>query len=411
VLSPNKISSIRKRLALRLSVVSTAALFAFSAVFFFLGGGLYFLMSRAWSAVLRGDPNYAGAFAVGGVMVALVMVYLIAIAWASWPTPRGVRLPRKAAPEFYNVMDILARQMGTRPVERVWINGDMNAVLMQRPSFGWCGPIETHLIVGLPLVHCLSATQFTAVLAHELAHLSEQRSGKDAYLAHLRAWWAKVLDCMHETVPCTEFLFQNGVYRYYRDMLRLARVEEFEADSKAAEIVGPELVAEALIEMSLKGRFLQQQYWPSVFAESLASPNCSVRPYRQMGLGVAVGFLRRESVIQDLSQYEAGGGALPFHPTLKERIAALGVQVEMPSDGSLSAAEHFFEDLLPTISWALDNEWEADADGSVDALRSSYLHELARDRLGPYEWRSLRATTTPRSDGYTSPSTQGRRSE
>lgn len=373
----SKLYVLRRRLALRLTLVSASGLGICALTLFAMGASVDVAMRKGWSGVLSGDPVEAGVWTTLGVLLALCAIYLVCVCWATWPAPKGIRLPRKAAPRFFAAMDEIAESLNSPKINRVWINGEMNAVLIQRPAFGWCGPMQTHLMIGLPLVHCVSSEQFRAVLAHELAHLAYQRSGLEGYFAHLRAWWAKVIDTTYESFPWTEAVSQRLSVLFYRDMLRLARLEEFEADRRASEVVGPKLVGDTLIEMGLKGRFLDQDYWPSVFAESLSRPDSELRPYRQMGLGVSLGFLRRESVVEDLSQYEAGQGLLPFHPTLHERLHAIGADLAVPDEATETAADHYFGALLPTIAWALDREWGGESAKAYDADDERHAQRFA----------------------------------
>ena len=408
MLTPSHLHSLRRRLAGRLTLVALAGLTACSLAAFGMGIVIDIAFRRAWAGVTAGNPTEAGVWVICALTLGMTTIHILGVCWATWPTPTGIRLPRKAAPAFFQWMDEIAVKQGARPINRVWIGADMNAVLMQRPAFGWWGPIQTHLVIGLPLIHCISVDQFRAVIAHEFGHLAFQRSGIGAYFAHLRAWWAKVIDTAYEDFPWTETFSKRFSALFYRDMLRLARLEEFEADRSAADVVGEQLLGETLIEISLKGRFLDQDYWPSVFEASLDSEGSDVRPYRQMGLGVAVGFLRRESVVEDLSIYEAGKGLLPLHPTLTERLHALGAQLEVPPEYPGTAADHFFADLLPTLSWALDRGWRDDDRQSWDAedqrhsarfaeagFRDSRRSPQARLLINPAIFRNFARRTPP----------------
>jgi len=352
---------LRSRLARRLVLVSAVGLALVTMVMVGMGGVVIVAMGHSWEGVVQGDPLRAGAWSLAAVTCALCAVRLVGVVCHTSPQPDGIRLPRQAAEEFHALLDDIAARFGVAPVTTVWISRDMNAMVLQRPAWGWIGPIRTHLLIGLPLAHSVSAGQMAAVLAHEFAHLARQRSGLGAQGAHLRAWWARALDEAFENFPWATDWLERRAHRFYRDMLRLARLEEFEADTCAARLVGPGLMGETLVEIGLKARFLEQDYWPKVMAQSAQFPSPSIRPYREMGLGVAAGFLRRESVAEDLSHYEAGGGSLPLHPTLHERLRALGAPLRAAADDQPSAAGRYFGPLLPTLAWAFDRAWWEDA--------------------------------------------------
>ncbi|MFC5770894.1 M48 family metallopeptidase [Thauera sinica] len=357
----SRVFDLRSRLARRLGLLSTGCLLLLIAALLGMLATVFVAMGHSWEGVLKGDPTRAGLWSLLAVTVALSMVRLVGVVCHTSPLPQGIRLPRQAAEDFYRLMDDIAASFGIPPVQHVWISCDMNAVVLQRPAWGWIGPIRTHLLIGLPLAHSVSAAQLAAVLAHEFAHLARQRSGLGAQAAHLRAWWARVLDEAFENFPWAADWLERRAHRFYRDMLRLARLEEFEADACAAQVVGRALMGETLVEIGLKARFLEQDYWPKVMAQSMQFPSPSIRPYREMGLGVAAGFLRRESVAEDLSHYEAGGGSLPLHPTLHERLRALGTPLRAAAEDQPSAAGHYFAPLLPTLAWAFDRAWWEDA--------------------------------------------------
>lgn len=352
---------LRSRLALRLGLLSGIWLALLMLALVTMVGVVVAAMSHSWEAVLGGDPTRAAGWSLTAVIVALTGVRLAGVACHTSPLPQGICLPRQAAEDFYRLMDDIAFRLDAAAVDRVWITSDMNAVVLQRPAWGWAGPMRTHLLIGLPLAHSISAAQLAAVLAHEFAHLARQRNGLGAQGAHLRAWWARVLDQAFENFPWAARWLEVRSHRFYRDMLRLARLEEFEADAYAARVVGPALMGETLVEIGLKARFLEQDYWPKVMAQSVQFPSPSIRPYREMGLGVAAGFLRRASVAEDLSHYEVGGGSLPLHPTLRERLRALGTPLRAAADDEPSAAGQYFAPLLPTLAWAFDRAWWEDA--------------------------------------------------
>lgn len=348
---------LRPRLARRLTVVALAGLGTLAAlvVLAFAAAGRAF--AGSWAALTEGLPLSAGGWSVVAVVCAISGGRLLCL-FGRAPSPAGVRVPREAAGAFYQLIDDLAQRIGAARIDRVWVTGDMNAMVMQRPRWGWFGPIETHLLIGLPLVHSVSRSQLAAVLAHEFAHLVLQRRGVGAVCAHVRAWWMRVLDRGCEAFPALGRRLDRRLYRLYRDMLRLTRIEEFEADHIAAQLVGAGLLGETLVELSLKERFLRQDYWPKVMAQSSAQSRPSIRPFREMGLGVETGFSRLSFAALDVAAFaDEDPDEMPLHPSLKERLRALRVPLRAAAEDRPSAARHYFAPLLPSLAWVFDRAW------------------------------------------------------
>lgn len=348
---------LRPRLARRLTMVAVAGIGTLAALVLAAFAVAAYAFVLSWAALIDGLPLRAGAWSAAAVACAICGGRL-AFLFGRAPSPAGVRLPREAADAFYQLIDDLARRLGAARIDRVWVTGDMNAMVMQRPRWGWLGPLETHLLVGLPLVHSVSRGQLAAVLAHEFAHLVVQRNGASAVAAHLRASWMRVLDRGCEAFPVLGARLDRKLYRLYRDMLRLTRIEEFEADHIAAQLVGAGLLGETLVEVSLKERFLRQDYWPKVMAQSSAQARPSIRPFREMGLGVETGFSRPSFAALDIAAFaDADAGAMPLHPSLKERLRVLRVPLRAAAEDRPSAARHYFAPLLPTLAWVFDRAW------------------------------------------------------
>ncbi|GHT84266.1 hypothetical protein AGMMS49960_09790 [Betaproteobacteria bacterium] len=351
------LSLLRRRLSRRLTLIAVLGLGA--------AGGLVSMAAAGMVLALIGCREYwaagEGLLAAGALLLALMdaclCLRLFAIMFASPPAAGGVYLPVDAAHGLHRRIIDMARRFRSRPIDHVWITSDMNVAVLQRPRWGRVGRVETHLLVGLPLVHCVSGKQLMAVLAHEMAHLVLQRRGLGKYGALLRAWCLRVHDGLADALPLFCALGDGIQRRFYYDMSRLTRLEEFEADAQAAQVVGPGLLGETLIELSLKEQFLRGDYWPRILAQSEWRVRPLVRPYRDMGLGLAAGFLRLGANDSSIGESEAGGALRSLHPTLRERLRALRVyprpaQLERPS-----AARQFLAPILPTLAWAFDRAW------------------------------------------------------
>lgn len=349
---------LRKRLALRLTLIAMVALLlipVFAAMVLGVGVlgayGAWFLLGENWPLACL----FLGSISI--IATGFVSIRLLSVLFVPLPLPNGVRLSPRDASNLHRLIESTAWVLEAGSIDHIWVTSDMNAALLQRPRRGFFGRIETHLLIGLPMMHSVTCPQLVAVLAHELAHLAVQRKGIYKYGALLRAWLLRALDRVGDVFPSIGAQADSLLSRFYSNMARLARIEEFEADAYATKIVDADLLAETLIEVSLKEQFISSDYWPRVLAQSKVRAKPLVRPFRDLCLGMAAGFLRRAATDDVLSGSEP---PQPMHPTIKERLGALHVSptISSPSDlPTATAASHYLSPLLLTLAWVFDRAW------------------------------------------------------
>jgi len=349
---------LRKRLALRLTMIAMVALLlipVFAAAVLgvsVLGAyGIWFIFGTKWPVI--------GFFlaAVSFTAIGFVAVRLFSVLFVPLPLPEGVRLSPGDACNLHRLVESTGWVLEAESIDHIWVTPDMNAALLQRPRWGVFGRVETHLLIGLPLMHSVTCPQLLAVLAHELAHLAVQRKGAGKYGALLRAWLLRALDRIGDVFPSIGAQADCLLSRFYINMARLARIEEFEADAHATKVVDAGLLGETLIEVSLREQFLSKDYWPRVLAQSKVRAKPLVRPFRDLCLGMAAGFLRRAATSDILP------GSTPpqaIYPTTKERLSALHVSPTLSSSDLPSAANCYLSPLLLTLAWVFDRAWWQD---------------------------------------------------
>ncbi|MCL1825608.1 MAG: M48 family metalloprotease [Betaproteobacteria bacterium] len=346
---------LRKRLALCLTLIAmTALLLIVVSVAAVLGVGVLGAYA-AWSVFGAEWPVLA--FFLGGiwfVATGFFAVRLSSVLFVPLPLPEGVSLSPEDARSLHKLIEGMAWVLEAGRIDHVWVTPEMNAAVLQRPRRGFFGRVETHLLIGLPLMHSVTCPQLVAVLAHEFAHLAVQRKGAGKYGALLRAWWLRALDRLGDLFPAIGAQVDCWLGRFYSNMARLARIEEFEADAQATKVVDAGLLGETLIEVSLKEQFLSGDYWPRVLAQSRVRAKPLVRPFRDLCLGMSAGFLHH------VEQGDMLSGKEPFqsmHPTTRERLRALRVSPTVFPCDLPSAANRYLLPLLLTLAWVFDRAW------------------------------------------------------
>lgn len=344
---------LTRRAVLGLGVL-TLLLIALAAV---TAGTLWLACSAAWDQrwlTALGWLAIAVPCAAGGLRLARCL-------FAANPPPVGVPLSRELAPSLHALIERVGADFGELRIHTLWITGDINAAVLQRPRSGLCGRMENHLLIGLPLAHSVSERQLGAILAHEFGHLHRQRRALAAWGCHLRAWWFRAVDNCILCCPLLGWLLDHLTLADVARAQALSRMEEFEADHEAARVVGSPLLAQTLLELAARERFLRCDYWVKVMAQRSRLPRPNVRPYRDMGLGMVAGFLpaldRGECTGEDCGDEDG------LHPSLSERLAALREAPALDTRVEDSVAERHLAPLLPRLAWELDRAWWSAARG------------------------------------------------
>lgn len=311
---------------------------------------------------LRSEGLYLGAAAslLFAAAAAMLATYLVWWLFRRVPEPDGVPLERDSVESLFRAIDRVAGHVGGVRIDRIHITGDMNAAIMQRPRWGLVGPMQTFLQLGLPLVHSVSSRQLHAILAHECGHLVLQRKGFQAWGYHMRSWAFRVMEQIVDGLPFLPRALHRQFNAFTVTAARLSRLEEFEADWAAARIVGAPLVAQTLVEVSLRERFLSDDFMCRVMAQCGSMRAPAIRPYREMGADMAAGFRWPEADDGQLGVRSLTGSGVAepgLHPPLSSRLAALGVRRVRASRHAGSAAEEHLAHILPQLASTFDRAW------------------------------------------------------
>ena len=392
------LSALRARLAFRLGVKAACgiALVLLMAIAMLAGATLAFVagfLELAGGNPLRGLGVWFGA-------ALLLHVGLMTFGWLRFtdPPPSGVLLEREAAPTLFDLIERVGKHFPGARVDSVWITGDMNALVTQRPAWGMFGPMRTSLLIGLPLAHSVSDRQLAAVLAHEFGHLVHQRSGLGAWNCHLRGWWFRVLDRIALDLPWLTEIVDLVSRGMVVEAIRLSHLEEFEADRAAARVAGSALIGETLVEVALKDRFLTEDFMCKVMAQSRVRSAPSIRPYREMGLGMSAGFRRpipEGKAVSPESVVSGAGGEADLHPALPDRLLAVGTSRVVLRGDESSAAENHLSQILPSLSLSFDRAWWAD---TRNDWRRQYRRVRRRARVAKLDTASSMSPGLPDSE-------------
>lgn len=283
--------------------------------------------------------------------------------WVRLEPPEGHLLPRgpQTAALWAEVDRVRAALKGPR-IHRLLLTDDYNASIVQLPLLGLLGPTRNYLVLGLPLLQALSPEHFRSVLAHEFGHLSGAHGALGAWVYRVRKTWSQVQESLERHEGWMVGLFTR-FFRWYAPYYAaysfvLARSNEYEADRASVDVVGARTAADALVAVWVREGLLEERFWPGVRKLAGKQPE-PVHPYAQLPavLGTAVEpALAQGWLSQALGQ---ATGTADTHPSLSDRLAALGQQPRLPGALEQSAAQALLGEQLPALVAELDSQWRS----------------------------------------------------
>jgi tetratricopeptide (TPR) repeat protein len=323
-------------------------------------------------------------------LAAIVRALLVRI-----DAPEGRAITREEAPELFAVIDDVRQRTSTQSkgksrsvaIERVTLDGELNASICQIPRWGVFGNYANHLQIGIPLLAALSVAELKTVIAHEIGHLGGDHGKFAAWIYRQRRTWLALQRKLAEPKNVFEQLL--GVfYRRYAPYFNaytfvLARNHEYQADQVAAWATDARVFARALVKLDLAGRFLNDVFWERFYAQVERTPQPPYLPFTMMPRALSVAqneWLRVDWLQVGLKRFAADGDT---HPSLGERLAALDVPAQLPTHTPDKTALTLLGGLGPALLRWCDEQWKA---SNADAWRKRHdVIKEARWKIAQYE--------------------------
>lgn len=329
-----------------------------------------------------------------GVKIAIVVgVFLWMVLKALWvrlSAPQGTRITKREAPELFAMIDALRRQLRSPRFHHVLVTDDFNAAVVQAPRLGIFGWSCNYLLIGLPLAKALTVEQFKAVLAHELGHLSRGHGRMSNWIYRQRLRWSRLMATLESAESRGLFLFRPFL-RWYAPYFNacsypLARANEFEADATSARLASKGAAAQALTAVNVVASYLEERFWPQIVRRADDLPQPAFAPFAAMGARVSVE-LDAASVEAWLEQALARKTTLDdTHPSLTERLEALGEKPALALPAPGLAADRLFGAALERITREFDQRWH---DGILPSWQERHREmQEARKRLAELDARA-----------------------
>ncbi|MBS1723805.1 MAG: M48 family metalloprotease [Armatimonadetes bacterium] len=308
---------------------------------------------------------------IGGVLFyALVRSLLVRL-----EPPVGRILTMKEAPRLFEELDRVRERINCPRVHSVVLVTGVTAFAAISTRFGPFGR-RLHVGIGVPLLAMMPTDQFLAVQAHELGHHARRHTVMGTKTAIAFQIWQETVRSLSKIRSVTVTPIASFA-RWYLPRLDAVTVavrkrHEFEADATAKELKG-EAAAGALVRLTADEDVRLKRY----FSELRSMPRQLPTPpsdYFERMQQIAQGGSTEGVADQLTKELRLRSEFDSSHPSLSERLRALGVSCE-PDDGvavenlvekfagppDSIAGEDLLGDSWPSIRSELDEFWREQA--------------------------------------------------
>lgn len=327
----------------------------------YIAGISLLLIALLCAAVL--SVLFLKALAIKLVIPLMIVSWVVLRAlWVRIPPPVGYVVTARTAPALFERIDALRRAIGAPRFHHVIITDDFNAAITQVPRLGLFGWHSNYLILGLPLLKCLTPEQLDAVLAHELGHLAGGHARFGNWLYRSRAVGAQLAESIARAGGSGNFLFRRFL-QWYVPYFRawtfpLARANEYEADAISTRLTSPRVAAEALTSVNIGAALLHQRFWPELYRHADDNPQPAYLPYRHLGHGLEQHFRNEDGQRWLAEALKAETNHADTHPALRDRLSALNEQPRVSPPATEASSDHLLGALRETLIATFDARWQ-----------------------------------------------------
>ena len=200
--------------------------------------------------------------------------------------PPGRPLLSGDFPELLNRITEIRASYNAPDIDQVKLTTRFDMEIIQSPRHGFPSGFSNTLMIGLPLMSCMSPMQLKLLLAREIGHLALTKSRYHRHLTYLRQVWLQYAhEYSHEWRFDTILLriFFSWYARLYATSTdALLELETFVKDKCMLDFTTPERAAEAIAAFDIKRRFVSHEFWPVLNNMAYTEPKPPWLPYSTM---------------------------------------------------------------------------------------------------------------------------------
>lgn len=243
---------------------------------------------------LQGDAiDWQGA-AIWSLVLILSSLLSYRISRIKLSPPVGLTIAEAKMPEIFKLVQQYQTHFKRPSIQRIVITSNYELDIVKVPKFALPIWSMNTLVIGLPVLLCLSPKQFECMLARRIGQFSKRHNPITNWIYQLRAIWKQYHFAYSKQKYPDSYLLKwlYGVYAsLYTSVSRhAARKDELNADSYAMELFIHDDVREMITADATYQWYLQEYYWPAINKIASVKTKSPLTPYRSITAAIQTNF-------------------------------------------------------------------------------------------------------------------------
>jgi hypothetical protein len=203
------------------------------------------------------------------------------------PVPAvGFTMPESKIPKVYEVVKRLQAHFKRPTIHRIIISANYELDIIKTPR--WMLPVwsSNTLVIGLPLLICLTPSQFEQMVARRIGQFSKQHNMVTNWLYQLNGIWQQYSYIYSKQKNLESWFlkifFMTYAALYKKFSVLAARKDELSADEYAMETYFHEEICEMITADALCRWYLDNRFWPAIDKAYSVKVKETQQPYRKL---------------------------------------------------------------------------------------------------------------------------------
>lgn len=282
--------------------------------------------------------------------------------YIQFPTPEGININPETASRLHKLLKQIKHQVNIPVIDRIIITEQLSLDIVKTPKYPLPVWSSNTLVVGLPLMQCLSPEYFKCALARKLIQHSKHQHVLPKLLSQLRSIWSLYSNHLgnhknKNNIALYQFFkFYAPFYKFIS--IPVANYVELLADQDTLRVINDEDLLQTIEKVIVTKIYLEKQYWPKIRKMIDHNRYKLLYPYSKLEQVLQKGLTPQLSKRWLDTLYNLPSLEMKPVPDLRSRMNNIGrSSVRIPEKTKVTAAHYFLDNAYRDIITEVNQLW------------------------------------------------------